>query len=625
MLHIQNITFRIAGRTLLDKASVTIPSGARIGLFGRNGTGKTSLFKLITEEWSLESGSITIAKNTRIGKVAQEAPSGNQSLLSFVLASDQERTNLLNEAKTASDPNRIADIQTRLTDIDAHSAEARASRILAGLGFNSSAQQLPCSDFSGGWRMRVALASILFCEPDLLLLDEPTNYLDLEGTLWLESYLARYPYTVIIISHDRDLLNNAVNHIVHLNDCKLSIYRGGYDGFERTRREQLIRQSKLQVKQEAARKHMEDFINRFRSKATKARQAQSRLKALARMEPIASIIDNTIQPIHFPNSSKPLSPPIIHLENVAVGYEAGKPILSALNLRIDPDDRIALLGANGQGKSTFAKLLSKRLQALSGEITWATKIKIAYFAQHQLDELNPNQSALDHIRAKMPQAAEASIRARTAQIGLDSAKMKTPVSDLSGGEKARLLLGIATLQGPDLLILDEPTNHLDIDSRQALVQALTDYQGAVILISHDRHLLEASADRLWLIDKGTVHIYDGDLNDYRKYVLQPEKNRTLSSHQNEKTHEKRQVVEKPRNHLVSLRKKIAEAEKRIERIKQELEKIDVALIHPNIHKEDPQKGTALAKRRTEAVTALQQWEDHWLQLSSEYEGMTENK
>jgi ATP-binding cassette subfamily F protein 3 len=491
MLHINDLTYRIGNRILIDHATLALPAGAKAGLVGRNGAGKSTLFRLISGEMGSETGSVGLPRNTRIGEVAQEAPGGEETLIEVVLAADTERAALLAEAETATDPHRIADIHMRLSDIDAHSAEARAASILAGLCFDAEAQARPCSSFSGGWRMRVALAAVLFTEPDLLLLDEPTNYLDLEGTLWLEAYLTRYPRTVIVISHDRDLLNRAVDTIVHLDQGKLTLYRGGYDSFERQRREKQALLASHIRKQEEQRKHMQEFVDRFRAKASKARQAQSRLKALAKLEPIAALVDESVMPFRFPDPVKPLAPPIVAMEGTAVGYEPDKHILSRLSLRIDDDDRIGLLGSNGNGKSTFAKLIAGRLPHASGSFRRDPRMQVAYFAQHQLDELNPARSAYDHVRDLMPDVPEAKVRARTGALGFVRAKMDTPAKDLSGGEKARLLMGLATFSGANLLILDEPTNHLDIDSREALVQALAEFSGAVSLISHDRHLVEA--------------------------------------------------------------------------------------------------------------------------------------
>jgi ATP-binding cassette subfamily F protein 3 len=620
MLTINDLSLRIAGRLLLDHASISLPSGAKAGLVGRNGTGKTTLFRAITGELSSETGSIGLPRNTRIGQVAQEAPGTEEPLIDIVLKADKERAALLAEAETATDPHRIAEIQTRLSDIDAHSAEARAATILAGLGFDAEAQFRPASSFSGGWRMRVALAAVLFSEPDLLLLDEPTNYLDLEGTLWLENYVARYPHTVLLISHDRDLLNRAVNSIVHLDQKKLTFWRGGYDQFERQRAERAALQEKERAKQMAARKHMEDFVARFRAKASKARQAQSRLKALERMGPIAAVIDESVMPFSFPEPVKAVASPIIAIESGAVGYSAGKPVLRNLSLRIDNDDRIALLGANGNGKSTFAKLLAGRLDLESGRMTVAPQLKVSIFAQHQLDDLRPEENAIEHVRRLMPDAPEAKVRARVARMGLATEKMNTAAKDLSGGEKARLLMGIAAFDGPNLLILDEPTNHLDIDSRESLVQALNDYSGAVLLISHDRHLIEATADRLWLVKDGTVRPYDGDMADYRQLVtgVSTDRREKRESEKASKADRRREAAQR-RAQLEPLAKEIKATEALIERLRKRLAAIEEQLANPALYEQDAGKVTALSKERAELSDRIARQEDLWLSLSSEYE------
>ncbi|SHM75235.1 ABC-F family ATP-binding cassette domain-containing protein [Roseibium suaedae] len=627
MLQISDLTFRIAGRTLIENASVTLPARTKTGLVGRNGTGKSTLFKIITGDLVPESGTVQIPKQSRIGQVAQEAPGTEQTLMEVVLAADTERTALLAEAETAKDPQRIGEIHMRLADINSHTAEARAGAILSGLGFDAEAQQRPCSAFSGGWRMRVALAAVLFSEPDLLLLDEPTNYLDLEGTMWLENYVSRYPHQVLLISHDRDLLNKAVDSIVHLDQGKLTFYRGGYDSFDRQRRETMILQQKAKEKQDVQRKHMQAFVDRFRAKASKARQAQSRLKMLEKLQPIAALTEESSTPIHFPDPKGRLAPPIIKLEGVSVGYD-GKAILRNLTVNVQPDDRIALLGANGNGKSTFAKLLSNRLDAMGGEITKATKLNIAFFAQHQMDELRPAENAIDHVRSLMPTSSEAQVRARVARFGLPTEKMMTPAKDLSGGEKARLLLGLATFDGPNLIILDEPTNHLDIDSREALVMALNEYQGAVILISHDRHLVEACADQLWLVGNGGVSAYDGDMDDYRDLIIKgPDaKKKTKASDEAKqqekapvKPTEKRKEAAVKRTELKPLRKRIDEAEKEIARLQKKLEMIDQELADPGFYMADPTRAQKFAKERAFCEKKLIKTEEEWLELSSEYE------
>ncbi|EKF42892.1 ABC transporter [Nitratireductor indicus C115] len=625
MLTISDLSLRIAGRLLIDHASLSLPTGAKAGLVGRNGTGKTTLFRAITGDLAPETGTISLPKGMRIGQVAQEAPGTEEPLIDIVLKADTERAALIEEAKTAMDPHRIAEIQTRLTDIDAHSAEARASAILSGLGFDAQAQQRPASSFSGGWRMRVALAAVLFVQPDLLLLDEPTNYLDLEGTLWLENYLSRYPHTVLLISHDRDLLNRAVNSIVHLERKKLTFWRGGYDQFAKQYAEKAELQEKMRTKQEAQRKHMQSFVDRFRSKASKARQAQSRLKALERMTPIAAVVNETVQPFRFPNPEKAVASPIIALDGGAVGYTPGKPVLRNLSLRIDNDDRIALLGSNGNGKSTFAKLIAGRLPLEKGTMTVAPGLKVSIFAQHQLDDLRPDEDAYQHLRRLMPEAPEAKVRARVAQFGLTTEKMSTPARDLSGGEKARLLMGLATFEAPHLLILDEPTNHLDIDSREALVEALNSYDGAVILISHDRHLIEATADRLWIVRDGGVSNFDGDMDDYRAQMTGGT-SRTKEKREADKASkaDRRKEAARRRAALEPIAKEIKATEGLIERTRQRIDAIEARLADTSLYDKEPQKVSTLAKERADLSTMLERHEERWLKLSGEYEeGMAE--
>ncbi|WP_182085703.1 ABC-F family ATP-binding cassette domain-containing protein [Aureimonas sp. ME7] len=628
MLQINDLSARVAGRLLIDHASLSLPTGTKAGLVGRNGAGKSTLFRVITGDLASETGGVSIPRNTRIGQVAQEAPGTEQSLLEVVLAADLERVSLLAEAETASDPQRISEIHLRLADIESHSAEARAAAILDGLGFDAVAQARPVSSFSGGWRMRVALAAVLFSRPDLLLLDEPTNYLDLEGTLWLENFVSRYPYTVLIISHDRDVLNNAVNAIIHLDQKKLVFYRGDYDSFERQRAEKMELLGKAIVKQEAARKHMEAFVERFRAKASKARQAQSRLKALERMKPLQAIVEEHVTPFVFPKPEKILASPIIRMEGVSVGYSAERSILRGLDIRIDADDRIALLGANGNGKSTFAKLIAERLAAQAGSVTRAPGLKIAMFAQHQIDDLRPNETAVQHVRRFMPDAPEAKVRARVAQMGLPTQKMDTVADSLSGGEKARLLMGLATIDAPNLLILDEPTNHLDIEARESLVHALNDFPGAVILISHDRHMVESTMDRLWIVGDGTVSRYDGDLDDYKKLILSGA--RSGGGNQGEliddtpapaavsKVDQRRLAAEK-REALKPLKKKISALEIQMQRLQATIADLDAKLGDPALYTKDPAAAADFGKRKSTAEKTLEKAEAEWLDLTEQHD------
>jgi ATP-binding cassette subfamily F protein 3 len=617
MLTINDLTYRLGDRLLFDKAGAFLPARARTGFVGRNGAGKTTLFRLIAGEIAAETGNIALPARTRLGRVEQEAPGGPTRLIDFVLAADVERADLLERAETAQDAHDIAEIQTRLADIDAHSAPARAATILHGLGFDSDAQQRPLSEFSGGWRMRVALAAVLFSAPDLLLLDEPTNYLDLEGTLWLVDYLARYPANVLVISHDRDLLDAVATHILHLERGKLTLYKGNYASFEKQRREAALLAAKAGKKLEEQRKHLQAFVDRFRAKATKARQAQSRLKMLERMEPVTAIVDDSVLPIHLPSPEKPLSPPIISLERASVGY-GDRVVLSRLTLSLSNDDRIGLLGANGNGKSTFAKLLGGRLETMDGRMVRAAKLNSGFFAQHQVDDLNLNDTPYLVFSRLMPDAPEARVRSRAAQTGFSGARSDTKVAHLSGGEKARLLLGVATFNAPHLLILDEPTNHLDIDSRAALIEAINDYEGAVVLVSHDRYLLEACADRLWLVAEGTVRAYDGDMDDYAKLVLSKTRSDEPKRPATEPAAAAPPAAPKRRD-AGQMRRALAAAEEKVEKLTTLLGRVDAALASPEAFTRNPPEAARLAAQRDELAQALAVAEEQWLALAAEAE------
>jgi len=606
MIKLEDISYSVAGRPLVEHASAAIPTGHKVGLVGRNGTGKTTLFRVIRGEIALETGAITIPKGAHIGGVAQEVPSNHVSLIDTVLACDTERAALMSEADTATDPTRIADIQTRLADIDAWSAEGRASSILKGLGFDIDKQSMPCSAFSGGWRMRVALAGVLFSQPDLLLLDEPTNYLDLEGAIWLETYLAKYPHTVIIVSHDRGLLNRAVGGILHLEDKKLTFYQGNYDTFARTRAARLAVAESEAKKQDARRAHLQSYVDRFRAKADKAKQAQSRLKAIARMEPITRPQEAALRRFTFPNPEE-LAPPILRLDGAVAGY-GDHEVLRNLDLRIDQDDRIALLGQNGEGKSTLSKLIADRLAPIAGDVVRSSKLRIGYFAQHQVDELHLDETPLDHIRRLRGGKTPAQLRAILGGFGIGAEQADTKVGQLSGGQKARLSLLLATLDAPHMLILDEPTNHLDIESREALVEALTEYTGAVILVSHDMHLLSMVADRLWLVKDGRVTPYPDDLDAYRAMLLSSDGG-------------KKRALEKPapkpkrasRDEILALRAELRKCEDRVEKLAEMQNRLAAKLADPALYEDDKIGELEVWNRKyAELMGAIEKAEKLWV-------------
>ena len=557
MINFKNISFSIGGVSLLEETSAFVPTGHKVGIVGRNGAGKTTLFKLIQKELIIDGGVIEIPRNFKVGSVAQEAPSTEETLLDTVLAADVERAELLRDSEIETDPNKIANIHIRLADIDAYSADARASSILTGLGFSQNDQKSPCSSFSGGWRMRVALASVLFSNPDLLLLDEPTNYLDFEGTAWLENYLQKFKNTVLVISHDRSLLNKSVNGILHLSNKNLQFYSGNYDSFDNERRIQLEQKISLKNKQDAQRAHIQSFVDRFKAKASKARQAQSRIKILEKMKPIVIEEDQKIPRFKFDEAIK-FAPPLVTLDKASVGYNDVE-VLKNINIQINPDDRIGLLGVNGEGKSTFSKLIAKKIKLINGSLQIPQKLKIGYFAQHQLDELRPKETAFEHVYAKLKSEIPSKVRARLGSAGFAADTMDLQVKRLSGGQKARLLLLLVVIEKPDLLILDEPTNHLDIESREALIMALNDYSGSLILVSHDAFLVERLVDRLLIVKNGGVSEFSGDIHEYRDLVL----------NQNQKKNNKKNIKINSTNNfnstssLSDLKKRLSVSEKKM--------------------------------------------------------------
>ena len=606
MLKIENISYRIGGKTIFKNSTATIPPGHKVGVVGRNGIGKSTLFTLLKDEIQIESGNITIPKKSRIGSMDQEVPGTEKNLIETVLEYDIERDLLLKEAKLATNPTRVSEIHLRLADIDSHTAEPRASSILKGLGFGNESQLRPTKSFSGGWRMRVALAGLLFSKPDILLLDEPTNFLDLEGVFWLEKFLYKYPHTVLIISHDRALLNKAVNSILHVNNETLKLYSGNFDLFDEQRREELRHQLAAAKKQEDRLKHMQSYVDRFRYQANKAKQAQSRIKMIEKMQPIAVEDANRSVRFSFPNPEE-LSPPLISMEEVKVGY-GSEVILKNINLRLDQDDRIALIGANGEGKSTFAKLLSGQLVPFSGNFNVQNKLRIGFFAQHQIEDLTPSETPLDHLKSALSKESPSNLRSKLASFGINSEIADNKVDSLSGGQKARLSLLLATLSAPHILILDEPTNHLDMESREALIRALADYSGAVIIVSHDLNILSLTANKLWLVRNQEVTEYHDDLNSYREMLL---KERGGSKEKENKSRVKASVKKNSPKQSVK-EEEVARCGQRIEKIENIIKIIDENLSNPLIYEQyNDDKLRKLQKQRKEAIEALKRAEMLW--------------
>ena len=623
MLNISGITVRLGGRDILDRATAAIPPRGKVGLIGRNGAGKSTLVKAIIGEIEPDDGEIEMPRNTRLGYIAQEAPSGTATPFDTVLAADVERTQLMEEAETCVDPDRLGDLHERLIAIDAYSAPARAARILIGLGFDDAMQQQPLDSFSGGWKMRVALAALLFSAPDVLLLDEPSNHLDLEATLWLENFLKSYPATLVVISHERDLLNNVVDHILHLQGGKLTLYPGSYDSFERQRAERAAQLAAAKASQDAQRAKLQDYVARNSARASTAKQAQSRAKMLAKMQPVMAMLEDPSLTFDFPSPSE-LRPPLITLDMAAVGYVPETPILKRLNLRIDPDDRIALLGRNGNGKTTLARLLAGQLPAMEGGMTTSGKLAIGYFTQYQVEELAGGDTPLVHMTRAMTGKTPGAVRAQLGRFGFSGNKATTAVSQLSGGERARLALALVTRDAPHLLILDEPTNHLDVDAREALVQALNDYQGAVILISHDRHMVEMTADRLVLVDNGAAVPYDGSMEDYIDFVLgrnQPKADAPAKGGGAKPAVDKA-AAQAAWQAMRELGKRISKAEKDMAKLQARIAEVDATLADPA--KAPKALATmnmgALAKLRADLETELAATEAQWLAWSEQVEG-----
>ncbi len=622
MLNLTAITVRLGGRTIIDEASAALPPRGRIGLIGRNGAGKSTLVRVIAGLLEPDNGEVAMPRGARIGYLEQDAPAGMASPFETVLAADTERAALMHESETCHEPHRLGDIHERLIAIEAHSAPARAARILVGLGFDEEAQARPLESFSGGWRMRVALAALLFSAPDLLLLDEPSNHLDLEAVLWLEDFLKSYPATILLISHERDFLNNVVDHILHLAGGKLTLYPGGYDAFERQRAERQAQIASARAKQQAQRDHLQEYIAKNSARASTAKQAQSRQKALAKLQPIAELIDDPSLAFDFPSPDE-LRPPLITLDLASAGY-GDLTVLSRLNLRLDPDDRIALLGRNGNGKTTLARLLAAQLAPMEGQMTATAKMKVGYFTQYQVEELDRSETPLEHMTRLMKGASQAAVRGQLGRFGFSGNKATTAVGKLSGGERARLALGLITRDAPHLLILDEPTNHLDVDAREALVQALNDYAGAVVMVSHDRHMLEMTADRLVLVDGGTAKEFDGSIDDYIKFVLSGDGSGSARAEGSKGLNKKeqRKLAAEAREKQQELRTSVKRAEAAMEKLTTLRSMIDQAMFAPS-SADKSLAGltmTDLMKRRAETEAELGAAERVWLEAGAALEG-----
>ncbi|MBB5716699.1 ABC-F family ATP-binding cassette domain-containing protein [Sphingomonas aerophila] len=617
MLNLRDITVRLGGRTILDHAGAALPPGSRVGLVGRNGAGKSTLVRVVAGMLDPDTGGAEMPRGTRLGYIAQEAPAGSATPFETVLAADTERAALLDEADTSTDPDRLGEVHERLNAIDAHAAPARAARILVGLGFDEEAQNRPLDGFSGGWRMRVALAALLFTRPDLLLLDEPSNHLDLEAVLWLEDFLKSYPATILLVSHERDFLNNVVDHILHLDRGKLTLYPGGYDAFERQRAERQSQLASAREKQQAERAKLQDYIARNSARASTAKQAQSRAKALARMQPVAELLDDPTLSFDFPDPGE-LRPPLITLDHASVGY-GDTPILRRLNLRIDPDDRVALLGRNGNGKTTLARLLAAQLAPMEGDMASSAKMRVGYFTQYQVEELSHGDTAVQHMSRLMPGATPTAVRTQLGRFGFQGDKATTQVGKLSGGERARLALALITRDAPHMLILDEPTNHLDVDAREALIQALNGYQGAVLIVSHDRHMLEMTADRLVLVDGGTAEEFDGTLDDYVRRLLTSE-NAAARADKADRKEQRRQAAE-AREKGTALRKRARDAEAELTKLTDQRSAIDRAMFDPGNADAALAKltMTELMKRRADLGSRIDAAEAAWLEASEALE------
>jgi ATP-binding cassette, subfamily F, member 3 len=613
MLQLQDLSLRVVGKLLFEDVNVHIPDGHLVGIVGRNGTGKTSLFRLILGDYHADSGDILFPKDWMIGTVSQDPPSGDITPLEVVMASDKERASLNEELDNNPATDRLAEIHARLVEIEGFRSEGKAAKILRGLGFSHDDQGQPMSTFSGGWRMRVSLAAALFLEPELLLLDEPTNHLDVEAAIWLESYLKHYPKTILLISHERAFLNNVAKSILHLESKRMKLYAGNYDTFQRTKAEQELQAGRAREKAEDQIKHMQSFVDRFKAKATKAKQAQSRVKAIEKIK--EGLKDNAVERVgglRFGFASpEMLAPPLLTIRNGEVGYEPEKPVLTKILLTLNPDDRIGLLGANGNGKSTLAKLISKELMLEKGDMFQSSKLKIGFFAQYQIESLDMDSTAFVHILRHSKDLEPQKIRSYLGRFGFSGDRADQKVATLSGGEKTRLNFALISLDKPHLLILDEPTNHLDIDAREALADTLKAYQGAVIIISHDFYFLNQTVNDFWLVADGTVSPYKDGLKAYKNLILNEtgEKKSKSKPKKNKQVSKEPPKIQQPTDAIQRIEKKLAE-------LKSYIVKLDKVLLNPNAYKDSSIDYHALSQQKAEIEGLVAKLEEKWLSLSS---------
>jgi len=604
MLNLSNLSLHLGSKILFEDVNLTIFDQQKVGLVGANGCGKSSLFKLLLGEYQPDGGQINIPKHLRLAYSVQDVPPLAQSALDFVIDGDRDLRKLetaLDLAEKNHNDQQIAQLHQKFSEIDGYTATARAAKLLHGLGFDSQAQQRAVKDFSGGWRTRLSLAQTLMCPADVLLLDEPTNHLDLDAIVWLEKWLQRFPGTLLVISHDRVFLDNSVTEIIHIEDHQLKIYSGNYSSFEKLRAEKLAMQQKMHEKQQKQIAHMMSFVNRFKAKASKAKQAQSRMNAIQKIDMIAAAQVDSPFDFEFPEIEAPPNP-LLTLSNLTIAYQPDKPILQNVNLQIYPGMRMGLLGANGAGKSTLIKVLAGELEPVAGIHYTAAKVKLGYYAQHQIEQLQFSQNPLWHLQQLAPGVHASRLRQFLGSFGFSGDMALAVIDKFSGGEKARLALALLVWQGPNLLLLDEPTNHLDLEMRNALNLALQSYQGALVLVSHDRYLIQTATDELFLVGNHTLQNYSGDLSDYQKL---------LSSSGDSKVISTKTATEK-----YKLKDQMEKLEKQLSKLYLEKEKIEKQLSDSGIY--DPENKVKLAsllKSQNEVLQKITAAEALWLKNS----------